>query len=279
MASARRGIWQTVSGRCGVCQTRCLADGVWQTLYLADGVCQTADAMPDTVCQTALCQTLHLPYAASGGGCRLADAVRWRPAVRIWHTVSGRHGIWQTASCRWHLPSGRRGVWQMPRLPYGVYQTALCQMAIWQTTDAMPYAVCQTPHLPDAVCNTLSARRLSARRCICHTRRLPSGRRRQMASGSPHLADAIWQIASAVWLTRRLPDATSARHRLPDAVCQMAVCQMRHLADGVCRLEDSVWQTPSGCQTCQTPSLVLVAIGLSTRVKPKNKARLDSCVF
>ncbi len=100
-----------------------------------------------------------------------------------------------------------------------------------------------------------------------------------------------------------------------DSICQTAdpVCQMssgrgsiRQMASGRLRIwqravwQPAVWQPPSGrCHVCQTavwlpaavwqmprlaarvppPVSFYVAIGLSTRVKPGNEARLNSCVF
>ncbi len=154
-----------------------------------------------------------------------------------------RDGVWQTGSARRRLPAGlgRR------RLADGVWQTRCLS---------------------------------SARRPARH--RLPDG------LGRRRLANGVWQTTSG---RRRLAD-TVCQGRLVDGVCQ-AIWQTPHLssarrpwqtvsgrlADAICqgRLPDGVWQV------WQMPSvrhrLVYVAIGLSTRVKPWNEARLNSCVF
>ncbi len=106
-----------------------------------------------------------------------------------------------------------------------------------------------------------------------HTRVKPSLVPRLYPRTRWHLADSVCQTASladGVWL----PD-------LPDSVCQTPSARWR--------LTDVVWQAPSDslADTVWLPDLpdavsfvsLYVEIGLSTRVKPGNEARLNSCVF
>ncbi len=156
-----------------------------------------------------------------------------------------------------HQPSARRRVSQTTRLPDSRLPDAVnvrCLSARRGLPDSrLPDAIIQT-----TVCQTPSARSClpsatSVRRCLLDAAsvRQPYARR--------CLPDSIWQTAIGQTASARhhicqTPSARqpSARHRLPDAVW------LPDLPDDVS---------------------FYVAIGLSTRVKPGNAARLNSCVF
>ncbi len=168
-ASARCGIWQTVSSR------RRLADAV--CLIPACRRCVPDATMPDAVCQTAISQMLSAkqPSARLSGRRRLADG--------IWQTPSGRRhladAVCQTLSAR-HPSAVCQTVWQMRRLVDGIWQTVSARLSgrrrwhqgIRQTASARR-------RLPDAV---------SGRWCLPESGIGLSGRRPS--------ADGIWQTAS-----------------------------------------------------------------------------------
>ncbi len=266
------GVWQMASGR------RRLADGAWQTRHLADVICQTpclprpsgrwrladvesarrrlADGLgrrclADGVWQTAsgrrqlmgksrlspidfspiikhtgikpsLVPRLY-PRSQTNcnvkrnGVCQTASA---RPARQHLSDSLGRHGVWQTMPDAVSQASSAKAVCQTPHLPDAVCQTALAD-GVWQTVCQTPPAkvVWQTRRLADAICQTPSSRRPWR----TPSDRRPVGRRLPDAAYQGRLADAAWQTASA-------------RRR---------VCQ-GHLADGAWQtwsLPDGVWQT------------------------------------
>ncbi len=249
MPSARRSSVR-LSGRhlCTVSSRQCLADAV--CVIPSCRRCLPDAAMPDAVCQT--------PH--------LADAVSGRRG--IWQTASGRRrladSVWQTASGRRRLPdtvlqtlSARRRVCQMPRLPDSLAEASgrqsgrgtsgrrrladgVCQAALCQT-------VWQTPCLADTVssrqclADSLAEDRLAD--AICQTLCLPEAVCQTAISQMP---SARWssarlsgrRLCQTVWLTWRLADAASGRQCLQDGIRQTARLSARR------RLRDGVCQTP-----------------------------------
>ncbi len=150
------------------------------------------------------------------------------------------------------MVSGRcrvcRGVWQMLHLAEGRLADGIWQMPSGRRRVCR--GVLQAPSdrrcLPDGPLSD----------AVCQMGRLAEGCLSDGVCQTPCLPDAIWQ--RAVWQTQHLADTVSGRHCLPDAVCRPAGVWLPDLPDAVS---------------------FYVAIGLSMRVKPGNKARLNSCVF
>ncbi len=202
MASGRHGIWQTRRLAVSVCHTatarrrlprlsgrRCLPDGLGRR-RLADSVWQTA------------CQTRHLADMASCR-CRLIDGHGRR------QMAPGRHGVWQMR-CLADAAFGSQC------LPDSDCQTPSAK-AVWQmlSVDGLGRRPARR-HLPDTVCQMPSLPNASGfYRIWLKFKVTVSGRRRLLDGlGRQCLADGLPDAASA---RRRLLDAASARHRLPNA--------------------------------------------------------------
>ncbi len=221
-----------------------------------------------------------------------------RLAVGVWQTVSSRRclaaAIWQMLSAR--RPSARQmAVWQtvyclVPRLYLHITQTSPFAHFGLNTSKNMKPGIeaRKEVHVRPEVVSfpgfTVVLRPIqmaSGRLRLLSLASFPGftlvlrliTTKNETASGRSRnpTADPVWQTLSA---RQPLADAVSARWRLPDAVCQMAVwqtvssrrpsarrlsgrrcmqtvCQTRRLPGG--RLGDTVCQTPSArCGVCQT---------------------------